>query len=173
MSETPRLNSAFPQTPRVQRKLGSGDVTPVRRNPSDHKVNVQLSVQRTVNASSVVPVDVVDAASQRFYAVAIYVALNAWKLFDTWGASDNLDSTWLFLKWVFIDGVFIFTLQSLRIPWLEWSFPTCFTVFLLHSAANIFLMFHIPVSYCTFYSIPYSRLTSVCSSCLSGRGSLA
>lgn len=152
MSETPRLKSAFPQTPRFQPKLRSGNVTPARKNSSEQKdANPSSGVQQTIERPSVVPVDVVDAASQRFYAAAVYVALNAWRLFDAWGASDDLDSTWLFLKWVFIDGIFIFILQSLRIPWLEWTFPTCFSVFLLHVTANIFLMFHIPVSYCSSY----------------------
>jgi nucleoporin POM152 len=149
MSETPRLKSAFPQTPRIRQRLSFGDVTSLRKRETNDNKEVKLppGVQRSSERSSVVPVEVVDAASQRFYAAAVYAALTAWRLFDSWGASDDLDSTWLFLKWVFIDGVFIFALQSLRIPWMEWTFPTCFTIFLLHSAVNTFLMFHIPVSH--------------------------
>ena len=77
--------------------------------------------------------------------VAFYIALNAWRLYESYTASDDLDSTWLFLKWASIDGVFLFGLQALRIPWLEWAFPTTLALFLLHVAGNIFLMFQIPV----------------------------
>lgn len=108
-----------------------------------------------------IPFEVIDAPSQRLYVVAIYVALNAWRLIEGSRAVDELDSTWLFLKWIFVDGLFLFGLQILRIPWLEWAFPTTLAVFLLHAAANVFLMFRIPVSLdsCFLLATCYNYLT--------------
>lgn len=71
-------------------------------------------------------------------------------------ASDDLDSTWLFLKWASIDGVFLFGLQALHIPWLEWTFPTTLAAFLVHAVGNVFLMFRIPVcspSFCLLWLV--------------------
>jgi nucleoporin POM152 len=97
-----------------------------------------------------VPTDVIDAPSQRLYVVAFYFALNAYRIYESWNASDELDSTWLFLKWVSLDGIFLFGLQALRIPWLEWAFPTTLAMFLLHVVGNVFLMFRIPVRFFVF-----------------------
>jgi nucleoporin POM152 len=57
----------------------------------------------------------------------------------------DLDSTWLFLKWVGIDAAFFVALPAFRIPWLEWSFATTFTFWFLHAIANAFLMYKIPI----------------------------
>lgn len=94
-----------------------------------------------------VPVDLIDAPSQRLYVVALYILLNSWRVYESWNASDELDSTWLFLKWVTFDGVFLFGLQALRIPWLEWAFPTTLALLLLHVVGNVFLMFRIPLPF--------------------------
>lgn len=145
MSATPQLRSAFPQTPQTHQKT-RGHESPVRTKPKTTDGSKSSVVNRQESSGPLVPVEVIDAPSQRLYVAAIYVALSAWRIFDSWGASDELDSTWLFLKWNFIDGVFLFSIQALRIPWLEWAFPTSLTIFLLHAAANVFLMFHIPVS---------------------------
>ncbi|PKY07695.1 hypothetical protein P168DRAFT_330945 [Aspergillus campestris IBT 28561] len=123
MNGTPRLRSAFPQTPQTVRRPAQGQHGPV----------------------PLVPVEIIDPPSQRLYVVAFYLALNAWRIYESWTASDDLDSTWLFLKWASIDGIFLFGLQALRIPWMEWAFPTTLAIFLLHVAGNIFLMFRIPV----------------------------
>jgi nucleoporin POM152 len=103
-----------------------------------------------------VPTGVIDAPSQRLYVVAFYIALNAWRVYESWTASDELDSTWLFLKWASIDGIFLFGLQALRIPWLEWAFPTTLAIFLIHVVGNMFLMFRIPVR------IPTCHAMSTC-----------
>lgn len=157
MNGTPRLQSAFPQTPQTlprQRKLFE---TPSRSQPRDLR-NVKSSPSKSPAKAPapkpskndtnrpLVPVDVVDAPSQRLYVVAFYLVLNMWRIYESWTASDELDSTWLFLKWVSIDGIFLFGLQALRIPWLEWAFPTTLALLLLHVVGNVFLMFQIPVS---------------------------
>lgn len=148
MNGTPRLRSAFPQTPQTQQ----GDRR--RRNVSSpaitkpQHVSMAAGSQRAQDGTQgpLIPTQVVDAPSQRLYVAAIYIALGAWRIYDSIGASNELDSTWLFLKWNFIDGVFLFGIQALRVPWLEWTFPTFLAIFLLHAAANVFLMFRIPVS---------------------------
>ncbi|KAL1983080.1 hypothetical protein VTN96DRAFT_493 [Rasamsonia emersonii] len=152
MSATPQLRSAFPQTPQTHQKT-RGHGSPVRTKPKATDGLKSSVVDRQESSGPLVPVEIIDAPSQRLYVVAIYVALSAWRIFDSWGASDELDSTWLFLKWNFIDGVFLFSIQALRIPWLEWAFPTFLAIFLLHAAANVFLMFRIPLPVGTWAGI--------------------
>ncbi|KAJ5537938.1 Nucleoporin [Penicillium frequentans] len=155
MNGTPLLPSAFPQTPKTiprRRKLfetprsQSRDVRE-RKSPSKSPAKApKAPAPAPQNTNTpLVPVSLIDAPSQRLYVVAFYLALNAWRIYESWTASDELDSTWLFLKWVSVDGVFLFGLQALRIPWLEWAFPTTLALFLLHGVGNIFLMFQIPI----------------------------
>lgn len=140
MSSTPRLKSAFPQTPKTNEKTGDR----AGGHPKENQIPIKLAAQD--ENRPIIPFDVIDAPSQRLYVVAFYFALNAWRLYEYWVSSDELDSTWLFLKWLSIDGVFLFALPALRIPWLEWAFSTTLALFLIHAVANAFLMFHIPVS---------------------------
>ena len=140
MSATPRLQSAFPQTPQTNERIGRrvggfANDKPIPVKPTAQDPNAPL-----------IPFEVIDAPSQRRYVVAFYAALNAWRFYEWWVSSSELDSTWLFLKWIAIDGVFLFALPALRIPWLEWAFSTTLALFLIHAVANVFLMFHIPVS---------------------------
>jgi nucleoporin POM152 len=97
----------------------------------------------------VIPLTIIDAPSQRFYAFAVYVGLFAWRFYD-WIqlVEDDEVSWWLFLKWVFVDCAFLFGLPELRIPWLELSQPVVFTIFAFHAVLNYTLMFNIPVSFC-------------------------
>lgn len=96
-----------------------------------------------------IPFDTVDPASQRLYVVAFYIVLWAWRLYDFYSLIvDDTESFWLFLKWLAIDGIFLFGLPSLRIPWLEWSNPVMAALFGMHALVNGMLMFKIgiPVS---------------------------
>lgn len=148
MSDTPRLRSAFPQTPRTTQRAKDHNRSPSRsipRNVPPPKTLSEAPPAGQDGSSSLIPSRIVDPPTQRLYVAAIYIALNAWRSYEAWSASDDLDSTWLFLKWASIDGVFLFGLQALRIPWLEWAFPTTLALFLVHVAFNIFLMFRIPV----------------------------
>ena len=67
-------------------------------------------------------------------------------MFD-WKALDDSEeqSLWLFMKWVAIDGIFLFGLPRLRIPWLEWSASTMMLLFFSHAVADGMLMFRIPI----------------------------
>lgn len=161
MSDTPLLPSAFPQTPktipggrklfdtpRSQRRGENRTArSPTKSSPLKSSRVSRLPPPNANNNVPLIPTNVIDAPSQRLYVVAIYVALNAWRIYESLTASDDLDSTWLLLKWATIDGIFLVGLQALRIPWLEWAFPTTLTLFLLHAVGNVFLMFRIPVSH--------------------------
>ncbi|KAI5361404.1 hypothetical protein Slin15195_G125180 [Septoria linicola] len=151
---TPRLRSAFPQTPR---RAGAEGRNPQQRaNPfrtsqpsSQQKPLPQiptLKTSPTPSAQPLIPENIVDAPSQRLYAVAFWVALWTWRLWD-WGALIDAEeqSLWLFMKWVAIDGVFLFGLPGMRIPWLEWSSATMTLIFLAHALADGMLMFRIPI----------------------------
>ncbi|KAI9373226.1 hypothetical protein BJX61DRAFT_395811 [Aspergillus egyptiacus] len=167
MSDTPRLRSAFPQTPQRPRDFNLSR-SPSRPKPREVPSSEALSkAPSTVQdeVSPLIPSRILDPPSQRLYVAAVYVAFNAWRLYESWTASDDLDSTWLFLKWASIDGVFLFGLQALRIPWLEWAFPTTLALFLLHVAFNMFLMFRIPVPIGLWFSgmvkLAYDRELSI------------
>lgn len=158
MNGTPRLRSAFPQTPQTAQRTRKsfGNTTPSLKSPGEPKPATPRVAQNADDSPTpLIPVDLVDAPSQRLYVVAFYIALNAWRLYESLTASDDLDSTWLFLKWNTIDGVFLFGLQALRIPWLEWAFPTTLAIFLVHMVGNVFLMFRIPVcaAYCFYLTM--------------------
>ncbi|KAL5361872.1 hypothetical protein BJX96DRAFT_90590 [Aspergillus floccosus] len=169
MNETPRLRSAFPQTPQTAPR--SRDfTTPTSKSRSRDAVQRKSPTKPPPPTapdapSPLIPVSLIDAPSQRLYVVAFYIALNAWRLYESYTASDDLDSTWLFLKWASIDGVFLFGLQALRIPWLEWAFPTTLALFLLHVAGNIFLMFQIPIPlgmwFTSMIKVAYDRELSI------------
>lgn len=156
MNGTPRLRSAFPQTPRPSQRTRDPFATPSRvksrDDPKSRDVDFKTpsdALQRAEDSNApLIPVQMVDAPSQRLYIMTFYLLLSFWRLYESCTASDELDSTWLFLKWVSIDGIFLFGLQALRIPWLEWAFPTTLAIFLIHVVGNVFLMFRIPV--CVF-----------------------
>ncbi|KAI7246129.1 hypothetical protein KC335_g19581, partial [Hortaea werneckii] len=54
-------------------------------------------------------------------------------------------SLWLFMKWIAIDGTFLFGLPNFRIPWLEWSSATMTLLFLGHAVLDGMMMFRIGI----------------------------
>ncbi|EXJ95685.1 hypothetical protein A1O1_00808 [Capronia coronata CBS 617.96] len=157
MNETPRLRSAFPTTPRTDPRLrtfnnngpppfGSPQSPPFHKpSPITRPVRLPADAAPRSSSTPVIPTDIVDVPSQRFYVFAFYVGLTAWRLYNSYNVENDLDSTWLFLKWVGIDAAFFVALPAFRIPWLQWSFATTFTFWLLHAIANAFLMYQIPI----------------------------
>ncbi|KAI9785864.1 MAG: hypothetical protein M1816_008191 [Peltula sp. TS41687] len=93
-----------------------------------------------------IPLSIIDAPSQRAYALAIYAALFAWRIYDyTILIKDDADSLFYFMKWATIDGLYIYGLPALRIPWLEWSGTTSLILFAIHAVLDWMLMFRVGV----------------------------
>jgi nucleoporin POM152 len=101
--------------------------------------------------SPLIPSEAIDVPTQRFYISIFYVALTAWRLSNAYTVVDDLDSTWLFLKWTAIDVCFLAALPMFRIPWLQFSFVTLVTLWLVHVVANAFLMYKIPIPLLTWF----------------------
>lgn len=152
MNGTPRLRSAYPSTPQtgpasLSRNAassgGRGPAAPLRGAP------VASTDQHAISDGPLIPFHLVDAPSQRFYALAVYVGLFGWRLYDWYRLveedGDSIAEFWHFLKWGAIDGVFLYGLPGLRIPWLEWSWTTTTALFLLHAIMDGCLMFRFSV----------------------------
>jgi len=159
MNGTPRLGSSYPSTPdSVKKPTSTGTPTAGTAASTGVLSSAPESAMSTRGTNTpLIPLNLVDAPSQRLYVFAIYVALLGWRLYD-WGklVEDEADSLWLFIKWVATDAVvFLYGLPALRIPWLEWSNPAITSVFLVHAVMNGMLMFRIPVSHHLLRHIGY------------------
>jgi len=155
MNGTPRMRSSYPSTPdNVQKSAASRGSPPA--GPRVTSPLREIPQAATAVASSdvpLIPVDLVDAPSQRAYAAAFYGLLLVWRFYDWWKlVEEDTESFGLFMKWIIIDGVFLYFMPKLRIPWLEWSQTTSHAAFILHAAFNGMLMFRIPVSQVFFAS---------------------
>ncbi|KAI0397499.1 hypothetical protein F5Y17DRAFT_345594 [Xylariaceae sp. FL0594] len=94
-----------------------------------------------------IPLTLIDAPTQRFYACAIYGVLLAWRLYDYLQVQDNGAHFAYFSKWAFIDAVYLFSLPHLRIPWLELSSQFVLSAFLAAVFCDWWLMFNIPLPF--------------------------
>ncbi|KAI5859919.1 hypothetical protein GGS23DRAFT_254082 [Durotheca rogersii] len=145
---TPRVGAGgYPQTPghRGQNpRPPPKDARP--RGPLPAAPAPENAPPATTNSQPVIPLTLIDAPSQRFYAFAIYVCLLGWRFYD-WiqVLEDSGGSFYFFFKWILFDFAFFFSLPSLRIPWLELSTSTVSFIFFAHLALNWVLMFNIPV----------------------------
>lgn len=162
MNGTPRLGSSYPSTPENVQNRAESKTTPGNTGSSSRKSLPSVPQADETSSSTnvpLIPLTLIDAPSQRFYVFAIYVGLLAWRLYD-WGklVEDEADSFWLFIKWVATDGVFLYGLPEMRIPWLEWSNPVTTGLFLLHACLSGMLMFRVPVS----FVLPPSILLANC-----------
>jgi nucleoporin POM152 len=147
MNGTPRMRSSWPSTP------GSNQRSPEPRNdprPRSPLPNIpETTPIPTTSLSPVIPVNLVDAPSQRMYTIAVYGLLLVWCLYDWWKlVEDDTTSLWLFLKWTCIHASFLYGVPRLRIPWLEWSETTSHFALMAHALLNGMLMFRVPVSRC-------------------------
>lgn len=160
MSDTPRQRTGgFPQTPgttaagRRRAPLSPPDSPPPSgaSQSSDRRSSslplAPESAPRPAGTQPVIPLTLLDGPQQRFYAAAFYVILWAWKLYDYIQlVEDDVSSVGLFLKWVVLDMIFLVGLPELRIPWLELSQSTVWTLWAAHSFFDWLLMFNIGVS---------------------------
>lgn len=149
MSGTPRLRSAFPSTPLSAKttfptqnglQSGSSKFTSSLRDVAELTRSSQHS-------GPLISTELIDTPTQRLYVFAAYIGLLAWRLYDVYLVdSDDAQSLWLFMKWVALDGVFLFGLPALRIPWLEWSPVFTTVLFIIHALVDGLLMFRVQVS---------------------------
>lgn len=153
MNDTPRrVTGAFPQTPatNLQRRGPALNRTPPgndgqSRGPAPLP-QAALKPQGTQNANPLIPLHIIDAPAQRFYALGFYVVLVAWKMYDWLLVVENdSESIWLFIKWAVIDFLFIFGLREFRIPWLEFAQAFSVGMFWLHVVFDFFIMMNIGV----------------------------
>lgn len=164
MNTTPRrVTGAYPATPGTNLR-GRAPPTPPTGTPPQHQQQQQTpprpSQQPLPEAplahrserpppNPVIPLNVLDAPTQRFYALGVYVALLAWKLYNwVMVVEDGTESFWLGLKWAFIDVLFIFGLPELRIPWLELSWGVTLFASIVHVIFDFILMLNIGVRNC-------------------------
>lgn len=149
MDGTPRLRSAFPATPQTHRRIHrpSGSPSILRRKEKLPEIPaLQQSAAASQPREPLISESLIDAPSQRLYAVTIWVALWSWKVYDFYNLQESEEqSLWLFMKWVALDGMWSFGLPAFRIPWLEWSSATMTLLFCAHALADGMMMFRIPV----------------------------
>lgn len=150
MEGTPRLRSAFPATPPTSRRTGRpGGGSPGIQRFSERLPEIPVAAPSTQQSNPdepVIPEHIIDAPSQRLYTFTIWTALWAWKIYDFLNLQESEEqSLWLFMKWIAIDGTFLFGLPSFRIPWLEWSSTTMTVLFLAHAVSDGMMMFRIPI----------------------------
>lgn len=141
MNGTPRLRSAFPATPQHR----PGSKRPSSLGDGFQRTRLPRAQEDAITAAPVIPLDFLDAASQRSIAFSVWVVLWTWKFYNAYALykSDDPDSLWQFMRWLLFDGIFLFCLPSLRIPWLEFSASSMTLVFLAHAVINASLMFQI------------------------------
>ncbi|VUC20712.1 unnamed protein product [Clonostachys rosea] len=178
MNATPRLRSGFPTTPATTARRQIPQDTPstvgtVSSTGSASRAKQQSLPLAPENAPAkpagsqpLIPLTVLDAPSQRFYAFALYVGLLIWKLYNWVAVVEEGEGSWgMFLKWIVIDCVYFFVLPELRIPWLEPSQAVVTSIYLAHVVANWFLMFLVPVPFFSwllaFAKVLYDREISV------------
>lgn len=121
----------------------------------------------------IIPLTTLDAPTQRFYIIAIYIALQGWKMYDWLHVVEHHEASFaLLLKWSFIDFAFLFGVPELRIPWLELSQPAVLMLYGIHFIINYICMFDLPVwSRPPRPTPPSQMLTASCSSSPSEDGS--
>ncbi|KAL8832409.1 MAG: hypothetical protein Q9191_000281 [Dirinaria sp. TL-2023a] len=145
MNGTPRLRSAFPATPENSKKNDQQYASATGSWITASPPAALESAGQGQNAP-LIPSSVLDAPSQRLYVVLFYTGLTLWRFYDYFALiADDTESLWLFMKWAAIDGVVLYGLPGLRIPWLQWSSWTVTLVVLCHIILDAILMFRIPI----------------------------
>ncbi|KAI0474982.1 hypothetical protein GGR56DRAFT_489133 [Xylariaceae sp. FL0804] len=144
---TPRMRfGGYPETPAPgpRRQPAASPTRDARPRPSLPPAPENIAGSATAS-EPLIPLTIIDAPTQRFYAFGIWVALMAWRLYDWLQVYDDGNSYWTFTKWVIIDFVYLFSLPSLRIPWLEMSSELIIIIFSLQAFFTWCMMFDIPL----------------------------
>jgi len=135
------MRSSWPSTP------GSGGGTPVPKPKSPLPAARETPASSVVSEEPFIPVNLIDAPSQRLYTIAIYGLLFVWFLYD-WSClfEDDAASIFGFAKWICIYALYVYGVPQLRIPWLEWSDNTSHALMMLHVLLVGWVMFRLPVN---------------------------
>ncbi|KAK3075617.1 hypothetical protein LTR53_000955 [Teratosphaeriaceae sp. CCFEE 6253] len=149
MNGTPRLRSAFPATPQTDRQHGPSTGSDRFQRLSEKLPEIpvlQASTYQSTPGQPLIPEHVMDAPTQRLATVVIWMMLWIWKAYDFNTLQDaDEQSLWLFMKWIAIDGLWLFNLPNFRIPWLEWDSSTMVMLFTIHAILDGMMMFRIPI----------------------------
>lgn len=172
---TPRLPSSYPETPAPsvrQRRAPSPVRQPQLPQPSFQARYAAASSTKPGTPPSVlqtppplqplISTDVVDAPTQRLYAVAIFMLLQAWKLYDIArlyaAEGDSISELWFCMKWLVMDGCFFWFLPLLRIPWL--TFTPTFTLIAIAALSVVdiivSLKYQLPIT--AFFAAIWKRM---------------
>ncbi|KAI1338100.1 hypothetical protein F5Y15DRAFT_387563 [Xylariaceae sp. FL0016] len=143
---TPRMRfGGYPETPAATaRRPQASPTRDVRPRSSLRPAPENVTADLPANPP-LIPLNIIDAPTQRFYAVAIWVALIAWRLYDWLQVQDDGRSAYFFCKWLVVDFVYLFGLPSLRIPWLELSSEFVIVAFFIQTFVTWCLMFDVPL----------------------------
>ncbi|KAI5793910.1 hypothetical protein DFH27DRAFT_602653 [Peziza echinospora] len=155
---TPRLPSSFPATPQPAPRA-TQQARPIRRPASPQRA--QLAGGTPPKGTDAVPgpyipTHIVDAPTQRFYAITVFVVLQAIKLADLaslWtDDADSVSELWFCIKWVMVDGGFCWLLPFLRIPWLTFHHGTTVLQILALFAVNVWCSYKFPFPFAFFFT---------------------
>ncbi|KAH9210078.1 hypothetical protein DL95DRAFT_526490 [Leptodontidium sp. 2 PMI_412] len=150
MNGTPRMRSAYPSTPKsTQRTPDSKDAFQDAsrvRSSLPNLPDATTTASAPTSSTPVIPVNLVDAPTQRMCVFAIYGILFALRVYDWWTlVQEETASLGYFVKWFVLDGIFLYGMPLMRIPWLEWSETTSSMAWILHAGMNAMLMFRVPL----------------------------
>jgi nucleoporin POM152 len=151
--ETPRIHGAFPATPQAQaprfRPLARpfGDLRrPAQAQPGAPAGRIPATTTTAPTATGGgnggttvppavvmtapggpepwIPTSLIDTPTQRLYAIALFVGLQAYKLYDLsqlWSGEEDITTLYFYMKWWCIDSLFFYNLPNFRIPWLHFN----------------------------------------------------
>ncbi|KAK9465027.1 hypothetical protein V1512DRAFT_277777 [Lipomyces arxii] len=136
---TTRLPSAFPASPPRKPQFFQQTKAPSPRVQSTERTPAAIEPRLL---PPLIPESYVDVGSQRLYAISLFLLIQAWKLYDLTqlhrdGGTDA-ELTFAF-KYLFIEGLYIFALPVLRIPWLTFSPTVTIMQIVICSVWTIFL----------------------------------
>ncbi|KAI0023491.1 hypothetical protein F4780DRAFT_729991 [Xylariomycetidae sp. FL0641] len=147
---TPRMRfGGYPETPAPARASHRSDAQPDKRS-SRSTLPPAPENEAPPPSEPLIPLTVIDAPSQRFYAFAIWAFFLAWRLYDWVQVHEDGGSFYHFTKWILIDLVYLYSLPGLRIPWLELSSEFVIILFGCHAFVDWILMFDIPLPFTSF-----------------------
>ncbi|KAI7857423.1 hypothetical protein BDC45DRAFT_459107 [Circinella umbellata] len=102
---------------------------------------------------ALIPSTSIEFPTQRLYAMSILIALQGFKLFEAITINSALhpeQHTYSFLKWLFIDCLYLIALWIVQIPWLQFTFNKTIFFGLVLFLLDL-LVFRIPLAALTSF----------------------